>query len=130
MADATILPCFPTILRDGGPAKGQIAVDYTNNAQDGASDQDDQLPFVPVSKTVMFRSRRAHLHLLWSQTADLALSAKALPALPIDALLESTSGKPARITPRPPQNDSEPKFSLFKTVSAMRGQPTGFNPRP
>ena len=106
-----------------------MIVDYTNTAQDGVSDQDDRMPFVPVSKTVMFRSRRAHLHLLWSRTADLALSAEALPALPIDALLKSSSGKPARITPRPPQNDAEPKFSLFKAVSAMRGQPTGFRAR-
>jgi len=64
-----------------------------------------------------------------TQTADCALQPATVAIQPIDALVKRTSDTTARITPRNPETDSEPRYGLFKTVSAMRSQ-QGYRLRP
>ncbi len=85
-------------------------MDFINNADESARDDDGILPFVPASRALIFRSRRA------------ALQAATVTILPVDSLLDRTRDKTLRITPRPPAAVEDQPYSLFKTVSAMRSQ--------
>ena len=104
-------------------------MDFNNSTDGAAVDNADDLPFVPAAKKAVFRSRRAAHLILRTQTAEMALIAADHVPIPIDALLKRTNGKTARITPRLPGAEPEPRFSLFKTVNAMRGQ-SGYRLRP
>jgi hypothetical protein len=106
-------------------------LDFNNSNEEAKLDETADLPFVPVATKAVFRSRRPTLLILRAQTAELALIAADHVPIPIDALLKRTNGKRARITPRLPGDlpASEPRFSIFKTVNAMRGQ-SGYRLRP
>lgn len=104
-------------------------MDFTNTASDAVADDDDLLARLPSTGAVMFRSRRPALQQLRCQTADLTWRLANSPVLPIDALLRRTNDKSCRITPRAPEVEVEPRFGLFKTVSAMRDR-SGYRLRP
>lgn len=104
-------------------------MDFTNTTSDAAADDDDLIARLPSTGAVMFRSRRPALQKLRNQSDDLAWRPASNAALPIDALLKRTNGKPSRITPRAPETEAEPRFGLFKTVSAMRDR-SGYRLRP
>ncbi|MGB5559279.1 MAG: hypothetical protein WBN04_14865 [Paracoccaceae bacterium] len=104
-------------------------MDFANTASDAIADDQASMQAAPAATPVMFRSRRATASTLREGSAATALRASNLTLLPIDALLKRTNGKAARITPRDPVSVETRPFSLFKTVTAMRGQ-QGYRLRP
>ena len=101
-------------------------MDFFNGAAHTNSLDDSPIAFVPSAKVAVFRSKRPALQRLVAETA---LAGKATSPIPEDVLLTRTRSKTARITPRAPDAVEDRKYSLFKTVNAMRGQ-QGYRLRP
>ena len=104
-------------------------MDFANTATDTGTGDDTSTPAASSARAVIFRSRRTAGARLHDGSAVTALRTPNLTILPIDALLKRTNGKIARITLRDPEPAADRPYSLFKTVSAMRGQ-QGFRLRP
>lgn len=104
-------------------------MDFTNTALDAAPEDDDRVALLPSTGSAIFRSRRPALQQLRNETTDLVWCQANALTLPLDTLLKRTNGKRCRITPIAPDTNQEPRFGLFKTVSAMRDH-SGYRLRP
>lgn len=104
-------------------------MDFINSTSDAADDQDGHVAFVPTVQIVRFRSRRPAL----LKQSDLAVHsvrrALGAPNLSVETLVDRTASNASRITPRAPETAPQPKFSIFKAVSAMRDH-SGYRLRP